>query len=116
MACDELSLACQKVGRFLHDFAILEKEINERIVDILRLKDEAADVVTHSLDFTKKSNILRTIAVATAPKDAKKSVDKLFNRIADHNEERILMAHSGFEPAANEAVQFKRTVAVETDQ
>ena len=111
MACNQLSLACQKVGRFLHDFASLEKEIDERIVDILQLKDDAAQVVANSVDFFRKLNILRTIAQATAPENEKKSVEKLFSAIAEHNNNRVLMAHSVFEPAADESVQFRRTIA-----
>ena len=49
-SADEVSLACQKVGRFLYDFARLEQEINERIVDILQPQGSAADVISHSLD------------------------------------------------------------------
>jgi hypothetical protein len=49
MDCDDLSKACEKVGRFLHDFALVEQEINERIADILNLKGDAADVVVNIL-------------------------------------------------------------------
>jgi hypothetical protein len=41
---EQLFLACQKVGLFLHKFALLEQEVNERIADLLKLQGEAADV------------------------------------------------------------------------
>ena len=34
---DDLSKACAKVGRFLHDFALVEQEINDGIVQMLDL-------------------------------------------------------------------------------
>jgi hypothetical protein len=78
---DELSLACQKVGRFLHQFALVEQEINERIVDMLGLKGAAAQVVAHDLDFFKKVNILRIIAIETAPAADKRFIKGLFKAI-----------------------------------
>jgi hypothetical protein len=111
MACDDLSKACQKVGRFLYDFALVEQEINERIAAILNLKGDAADVVSNSVDFFRKANILRTIAFETAPPEEKDAIGKLFSMIAKENDNRVLMAHSSFEPANEEGVQFSRTVA-----
>ena len=111
MACDELSRACQKVGRFLHDFALVEQEINEGIAAILKLEGYAADVVVNSIPFFNKANLFGTIALGTAPDDEKEGIKTLFNKIADENQNRVLMAHSRFEPAKDEAVQFWRTVA-----
>lgn len=111
MASDELSKACEKVGRFLHDFALVEREINERIVDILNLKGDAADVVANSVDFFRKANILRTVAFETAPPEEKDAIGKLFSAIAKENENRVLLAHSAFEPAVDGGVQFRRTIA-----
>lgn len=111
MCNDAVSLACQKVGRFLYDFALMEQDINERIIDILQLKGGAADVVAHSLDFFKKVNILRIIALDTAPTEERKPTEKLFSAIAAQNDNRILMAHCPFEPSDDQSVQFRRTVA-----
>ncbi len=111
MAEVDLTRACSQVGRFLYEFAIVEHEINESIVQILGLKGDAADVVAHSVDFFRKVNMLRTVAVELARGADKKMVGKVFNRIAELNLDRISMAHSPFEPAADEAVQFRRTVA-----
>jgi hypothetical protein len=105
---DNLSRACAKVGRFLHEFALVEQEINNSIANILDLKGGAVDVVAHSVDFARKANLLRTVALETVHKGY---VEKLFRAIFKHNDDRVLMAHSVFEPTANEGVQFKRTVA-----
>ena len=110
MAEDELSLACQKVGLFFHKFALLEQEINERIVDMLELKGDAADVVTHSLDFFKKLNTLWIVAIGRTPSEKKKRVERIFKAIAKRNDNRQIMAHCRFEPV-NGSVQFRRTVA-----
>ena len=40
-----------------------------------------------------------------------RSIGELFSNTAEQNNDRILMAHSVFEPAANEGVQFWRTIA-----
>ncbi len=108
---DDLSKACAKVGRFLHDFALVEQEINGGIVQILDLKGTAADVIANSLDFIRKVNLFRTVALETAPEPEKEGVGKLFSAIAAQNDDRILMAHSTFELAADDGVQFRRTVA-----
>ncbi|ULK98491.1 hypothetical protein [Bradyrhizobium sp. I71] len=60
----DLDVACAKVGRYLYEFALLEREINASIVQILDLKSDAADVVSHSLDFFKKVNLLKIVANA----------------------------------------------------
>lgn len=95
----------------MHDFATLETEINERITDILQLKGNAADVIAHDLPFFKKLNLLNIVAHETAPENEKKNIDDIFKAIAAHNNNRILMAHSAFEPAENDLVQFRRTTA-----
>jgi hypothetical protein len=110
MPCNELDKACQKVGRFLHDFAEVEHEINEGIVSILDLKSDAANVV-HSIDFFKKVNILRIIANDTAPEEEKPKLKDVFSAIASQNNSRLIMAHCPFESAPDEGVQFKRTTA-----
>lgn len=99
------------MGRFLYEFALVEHEINEGIVQILGLKGDAADVVARSVDFFRKLNMLRTVAVELALESDKKKVGKVFSKIAEQNQDRILMAHSPFEPAPDEAVQFRRTVS-----
>jgi hypothetical protein len=43
MCNDAVSSAFQKVGRFFYDFALMEQDINERIIDKQQLKGGAAD-------------------------------------------------------------------------
>ena len=111
VAEDDLSKASAKVGHFLHEFALVEQEINQGIVKILDLKGDAADVVAHGIDFFRKANLLRTVALETAPEAERGCIGKLFSAIAEQNNDRILMAHGVFEPAAEEGVQFRYTVA-----
>jgi hypothetical protein len=107
----DLNAACAKVGRYLYEFALLEREINTSIVQILDLKSDAADVVSHSLDFFKKVNLLKIVANETAPKEDHDKLHDLFNDIAKLNESRVLMAHGAFEPVPNDGVQFRVTSA-----
>ncbi len=111
MSEDDVSKACAKVGRFLYEFALVEREIDEGIIKVLDLEGGAADVLANGLDFFRKANLLRTVASETAPDKEKAGIGKLFNAIAEQNNDRVLMAHSTFAPAADEAVQFRRTVA-----
>lgn len=107
----ELDAACAKVGRFLHEFALMEREINTSIVQILDLKSDAADVISHSLDFFKKVNILKIVVTQTAPKEDAADLQLLFSNIGKLNDGRILMAHGAFEPAPSDGVQFRVTSA-----
>jgi hypothetical protein len=104
---DDLSKACAKVGRFLHDFALIEQEINDGIVQLLDLEGAAADVIADNLEFFRKANLLLTVALETAPQPEKEDVEKLFRAIAEQNNDRNLMAHSTFELAADDGVQFR---------
>lgn len=106
----DLDMACQKVGRFMHDFAEVETEINGAIVDILSLKGNAASLV-HSIDFMKKLNMLRTITLDLASEGEHSDLEKLFSLIAQENDSRQIVAHSAFQAATAGAVQFKRTTA-----
>jgi hypothetical protein len=63
------------------------------------------------LDFFKKYNLLRTVAVEHAPAAEKKGIETVFKGITKQNDHRILMAHCRFEAARKEGVQFRRTVA-----
>ena len=116
MACDELSKACEKVGRFFRDFALVEHEIDKGIAAILKLNSFAADVLADSMPFHKKANLFGTIALDMTPAAEKKGITALFNDIIKRNTDRNMMAHSRFEPAQSrpakeEAVQFWRTTA-----
>ena len=68
-------------------------------------------MIANILDFFRKANLLLTVALETAPQPEKGDVEKLFSAIAEQNDDRILMAHSTFELAADDDVQFRRTVA-----
>jgi hypothetical protein len=105
---DELSLACQNVGLFFHKFALLEQEINERIVDILDLKGDAANLVVGNLAFFKKLTMLKIVAENKAPPADAERVREIFKAIDEQNQNRNIMAHCPFEPE-NGPVRFRRT-------
>jgi hypothetical protein len=114
VAEDNLSRACAKVGRFLHEFALVEQEINEGIVQILKLSGDAADVLIQSLSFRRKAGLLQTAALETAPPEEKEGIAELFKAIDEQNKHRNIMAHWPFDPATNEDVQFRRAAAKDT--
>lgn len=110
---EALDEACRKVGRFLHDFALLEREVDAALAHMLRLKEGAADVVAAAVDFAKKVVILRIVALEAAVADPGLwgQLDVMLKKIMSVNEDRVVVAHSRFGPAANGAVQFRRSSA-----
>ena len=108
---EELSKACAKVGHFLHEFALVEQEINQCIVQILDLKGDAADWVVRKITFGNKSILLKIAALETAPPEERETMNELFTNVSKQNKNRNVMAHRIFEPADNDGVQFWPTVA-----
>jgi hypothetical protein len=98
----------------MHDFALVEHEIDAGIAELLSLNDFAAAVIADSMTFHIKANCFGTIAIKLAPKEEKKELEKLINEIIhEASSNRNMMAHSRFELADGEAVQFRRTTARE---
>jgi hypothetical protein len=91
--------------------ALVEQEINDSIIQILGVTGDAANVIPNEIDFAKKTNLFLIAAIETAPAAEKGDVEKLCNKIMAQNNDRQVMAHNSFEPAANDGVQFKRTTA-----
>ncbi len=100
---DPLSTACELVGRFLYHFAAVEQRI------------DAADILTANIDFSRKINLIETMVHLQASDKApewQKSATSLLNAIKGKNDPcRQIVAHSSFEPAENNSVRFKRTIA-----
>jgi hypothetical protein len=109
---DPLQQACRLVGQFQYHFARIEQKIDQGVIKLLDLDDKAGPIVTGSLDFAKKLNLVRTVASQQArnQKDRKFGEDTC-KGVFDINDVRQLVIHSSFEPAPTGGVQFKRTVA-----
>ncbi len=111
MSEDDLSKACAKVGRFLYEFALVEREIDEGIVKILDLKGGAADVLAGSVDFFRKANLLRTVALETAPDDG--GLECVRSQHHGHVEAvRIAMRRLGFDRLIDKKPSRERDLAV----
>jgi hypothetical protein len=109
---DKLERACRLVGRFQYHFAGIEQKIDQGVKKLLDLDDRAGLIVTSSMDFFKKLNLLWAVAYEQAINDkARKFVDRTFKDVSAVNTNRQLVIHSSFEPAPSGDVQFKRTVA-----
>ena len=61
-AVDPLERACALVGRFQYHFG-LEQKIDEAVIKLLDLDEKAGQIVIGSLDFFKKTNLVRTSAL-----------------------------------------------------
>jgi hypothetical protein len=110
---DDLERACAQVGRFLYYFAQLENQIDEALAKLFRLDANSANMITGSVAFYKRFNLVRTATLAqiSDPKEQER-VDKILNEVRKHNDGRQVVAHSRFEPLDN-GVKFTRVVARE---
>jgi hypothetical protein len=112
---DPLGPACELVGRFLYHFAGVEQRLDAAIAKLFELTDDAADILTANIDFSRKINLIETIVrVQALDKTVKWQSDAtdLTNAIKGINSpHRQIAAHSSFEPAENGSVRFKRTKA-----
>lgn len=110
-----LSHACQQVGRFLYNFALLEEEMNLVIGQVLDTEEDLTDILAANLDFFRKIKIIRS-AVASQPNWANKKKDKankIAAKIISHNNDRRIVAHSAFSAGTKGKVVFRRAVADE---
>jgi hypothetical protein len=109
---DPLERACRLVGRFQYHFARIEQKIDRGVIKLLALDDRAGLIVTSSMDFFKKLNLLWAVAYEQASNDkARKFVDRTCGAVREVNTDRQRVIHSSFEPTPNGDVQFKITVA-----
>jgi hypothetical protein len=108
---DALGRACALVGRFQYHFARVEQKVDQAVSKLLDLDDKAASIVTGSVDFAKKLNLVRTCAYQQAGNEADRNFAQVTcDAVFSVNNDRVFVVHSSFEAAAN-GVQFKRTVA-----
>jgi hypothetical protein len=104
--------ACALVGRFQYHFARVEQKVDQAVIKLLELNEKTASIVTGSVDFAKKLNFVRTYAFEQAGNDADREFgEKTCGAVFGINNDRQVVIHSSFEPAAGGGVQFKRTVA-----
>lgn len=81
------------------------------MIKLLDLDDRAGPIVTGSVDFAKKLNLLWAVANQQATNDnGRRFVERTFKAVFAVNIDRQLVIHSSFEPAQTGGVQFKRTV------
>jgi hypothetical protein len=104
---DPMDRAYSLVGRFLYHYGRIEQKIDQAIIKLLELDEKVALLVTISMDFAKKVNLLEQSALAQANNDDdKKFVDKTSSRVFKINTRRVIVVHSFFEPAIGGGVQF----------
>jgi hypothetical protein len=112
---DQVSSACEMVGRFLYHFSRIELGLDEAIAKLFKLEPGAAEILTANVDFSRKVNLLVTMVELQAPDMAKgwnDQAQKLLSAIRGLNDpHRQTIAHSRFEPEGSDAVRFIRVVA-----
>src|SRR5262249_26977731 len=109
---DPLERACSLVGRFQYHFARVEQKIDQAVIKLLDLDETAAPIVTGSVDFAKKLNLVRTSANGQAANDQDREfAERACREVFQINDKRQIVVHSSFEPGPTGGVQFRRTVA-----
>src|SRR6202011_1145260 len=115
---DPLSEACQRVGRFLYHFARVEQRIDAAIAKLFDLKDDPADIITANIAFDRKINLIQSMVDLQSKErlpEWRTDATATINAVKGlNNPHRQIVAHSQFEPAADESVRFKRTIAKDT--
>jgi hypothetical protein len=112
---DPLAIACELVGRFLFHFAQVERGLDEAIVKLFELKNQAAaDIITAEMPFNRKIQIIKSMVheqSSNKPPEWEKQATKLLHRVNGLNDPlRQTIAHSLFEPSNEKgSVVFKRT-------
>jgi hypothetical protein len=111
MTSNDLDRACAQVGWFMYHFANLENQIDAALAILFELKDNTAKMITGSVDFLKRFNLVRTATLfqISDPKERER-VDEILRKVFKHNNARQVVAHSRFEPAGD-GVKFTRVVA-----
>src|SRR5262245_63934496 len=97
---DKLARACRLVGLFQYHFGRIEQKIDQGVIKLLDLDEKAGPIVTGSVDFAKKLNLLWAVANEQATDDqGRKIVDQTCRAVFGINTTRQLVIHSSFEPA-----------------
>jgi hypothetical protein len=106
-----LEKACSLVGRFQYHFARVEQKIDHAVIKLFDLDEKAAPIITGSVDFAKKVNFVRTLALQADKPEDQEFADNTSTKVLKVNNTRQIVVHSSFEPAPGGGVQFRRTVA-----
>ena len=107
-----LETACSLVGRFQYHFGRVEQKIDHAVIKLLDLDEKAGPVVTGSVAFASKVNLVRTSAYQQAGNESDKQfADDTCDEVFKINNLRQMVIHSSFEPTEDGSVQFRRTVA-----
>jgi hypothetical protein len=94
---DDLERACAQVGRFLYHFAHLENQIDAALAKLFELDPNSANMITGSVDFYKRFNLVLTATLAQIDDEEKqKRVGKILNKVRTYNDGRQVVAHSRF--------------------
>lgn len=112
---DSTDTADKLVGRFLRNFATLERAIDEALVKLLKLEPQAGEIVLANMPFQKKVETLFASEkeFAAAPgKVREKTVADTRVQILTLNDQRNIAAHCSFDGTDDgRAVQFRQVVA-----
>jgi len=107
--------AYELVGQFLYHFSRLEEQLNIAVGQLFKLEEPATQIVTSNLDFSRKVSIVRSaVNEQNSSPDLewlRTEIKDTFGAILAMNDQRLVVAHSAFEPGQTGGVQFRRATA-----
>ncbi|KRQ09148.1 hypothetical protein AOQ71_21190 [Bradyrhizobium manausense] len=95
----------------MHLFAQIEGELDIAIGKLFELEKDNSLILTASIDFFKKCNIVKTALNAQDDGSKEKAIREAFSDVARVNDLRQIVAHSMFEGHAPDGVEFRRNTA-----
>lgn len=100
------------VRRFFRHFGAIEIELNEAIQKLFDLPPDSTETVCANIDFFRKVHIVRS-ALSDQDTDGlhTENIRKLFSRIAEANNRRLVAAHAAFDANGDDGVVFHRVTA-----
>jgi hypothetical protein len=98
-------------GSFLHLFAQIEEELDIAIGKLFELENDNSIILTSSIDFFKKCNIVKTALNLQDDGSQSDIIKTVFSDIARINDQRQVVAHSMFNAHQPDGIAFQRTTA-----
>jgi hypothetical protein len=110
---EPLDEACRLVGRFLKHYAIMERALDLAIGKLLGLQGSTIDIIGANITVAKKVEVLfsaEKFLAAIPEKGRERFLEKTRGRILALNDDRVIVAHSPFDPGPNGGVSFRKVV------
>ena len=108
---EEYHAAYRLVGEFMHEWSLLEHQINKGLQKLLGLPGMEGTIVTANMQVRDKIQALKTLLHLFSVGDDEAAALNLMTRIANMSGDRNVVAHNMFWPHKDGGVEFSLTKA-----